>query len=171
MKKHLLFVIVALFAAFGAVQAQQPFFPTERNAFYDQLSTYLGSSTVKQEREEAAEIMKGFAGVWNSYYSDNEATTVIQLCELFHSKGGRAYANIFNFVEILQAVPTAGFTHRDVGNWLTYTDAKAKKSMNGMEKYLASCRSIFVDKVLSAKGNSKRLQSLSLSPQPLRVPV
>lgn len=150
-------MIVALFAAFGAAQAQQPFFPTERNAFYDQLSAYLGSSTVKQERDEAAEVMKGFAGVWNSYYSDNEAATVIQLCELFHSKGGRAYANIFNFVEILQAVPTAGFTHRDVGNWLTYTDAKAKKSMNGMDKYLASCRSIFVDKVLSAKGNSKWL--------------
>ena len=27
--------------------------------------------------------------------------------------------------------------------------------MNGVDKYLASCRGIFVDKVLSAKGNSK----------------
>ena len=157
MKKHLLSVFVALFVAFGTTWAQQPFFSTEKNAFYDQLSNYLNSSTVKQEKEEAIVIMKGFSGVWNSYYTDNEATTIIQLCELFHSKGGRAYANIFNFVEILQTLPTAGFTHRDVGNWLTYTEAKAKKSMNGMDKYLASCRSIFIDKVLSAKGNSKWL--------------
>ena len=151
-------MLFALFAVFGTAWAQQPFFPTEKNAFFDQLSTYLGSSTVKQEREEAAEIMKGFAGVWNSYYADNEAATIMQLCELFHSKGGgRAYANIFNFVEIIQAIPTSGFTHRDVSNWLTYTDLKAKKSMNGMDKYLASCRSVFIDKVLSAKGNSKWL--------------
>ena len=157
MRKHLLFLVVALFAAFGSAMAQQPFFPTEKSAFYEQLSTYLGSSTVKQERDEAATIMNGFAGVWNSYYSDNEQNEIIQLCELFHSKGGKAYANIFNFVEILQTIPAAGFTHRDVSNWLTFTSAKAKKSMNGMDKYLASCRSAFVEKVLSAKGNSKWL--------------
>lgn len=157
MRKHLLLMVVALFAAFGTAQAQQPFFPTEKNAFFDQLSSYLGSSTLKNEREEAAAIMSGFAGVWNSYYTDNEASTIMQLCELLHSKGGKAYANIFNFVEVLQTVPTAGLTHKDVSNWLTYTDLKAKKSMNGMDKYLTSCQSIFIDKVLSAKGNSKWL--------------
>lgn len=154
-KKHLLFLIVALFMPFGAAMAQQPFFPTEKSAFYDQLSAYLGSSTVKQERDEAAAMMTKFSGVWNSYYADNEQNEIMQLCELFHSRGGKAYANIFNLVDILQAVPTAGFSHKDVSNWLTFTSSKAKKSMNGMDKYLASCRSIFIDKVLSAKGNSK----------------
>ena len=157
MRKHLLFVMVALFVAIGSAQAQKPFFPTEKSAFYDQLSAYLASSTVKQERDEAAVIMKGFAGVWNSYYADNEQDEIMQLCELFHSKGGKAYGNIFNFVEILQAIPTAGLSHRDVGNWLAFTGMKAKKSMSGMDKYLASCRSVFVEKVLSAKGNSQWL--------------
>jgi len=78
------------------------------------------------------------------------------LCERLHAKsGGKAYANIFNFIEIAQKLPTAGLSHKDVNNWLCYTDAKVQKSMNGVDKYLASCRGIFVDKVLSAKGNSK----------------
>lgn len=154
MRKYL-FLIVAIFAFLGTVRAQQSFFPTEKSAFYEQLSAYLGSSTLKQEREEATAIMSGFAGVWNSYYAENEQNEIIQLCELFHAKGGKAYANIFDFVDILQSVPTAGFTHRDVSNWLYFTSAKAKKSMNGMDKYLASCRSIFIEKVLSAKGNTK----------------
>lgn len=157
MRKHLLFVMVALFAAIGSAQAQKPFFPTEKSAFYDQLSAYLASSTVKQERDEAAVIMKGFAGVWNSYYADNEQDEIMQLCELFHSKGGKAYGNIFNFVDILQAIPTVGLSHRDVCNWLVFTGMKAKKSMSGMDKYLASCRSVFIEKVLSAKGNSQWL--------------
>ena len=158
MRKHLLVLVVALFATFGAARAQQPFFPTEKNAFADKLSAFLNSSTSKTDRNEAIAVMNGFQGVLNSYYTDNEVATIMQLCELFHAKGGgKSYANIFHFVEILQAVPTAGLTHTDVSNWLTYTDLKAKKSMNGMDKYLASCRSVFVDKVLSAKGNSKWL--------------
>ena len=151
MKKGVLFAIIMLF--FGMANAlAQAFFPTEKTAFYNQLSAYLNSSTSKQDREEAAVIMQGFQGVWESYYGDAEANTVMQLCERFHAKsGGKAYANIFNFVEILQQIPTANFSHQDVNNWLSYTDAKAQKSMNGMDKYLASCRDIFVDKVLSAR--------------------
>ena len=100
--------------------------------------------------------MKGFEGVWNSYYSDSEVNTIIGLCNLLHAKsGGKGYANIFNLVEVLQRIPTGGLTHSDVNNWLVFTNAKAQKSMNGVDKYLASCRNIFVDKVLSAKGNSK----------------
>ncbi len=134
----------------------QGFFPTDKTAFVGALSNYLNSSTSKQEREDAAAIMKSFDEVWSSYYSDSEANTIIGLCNLLHAKGGaRSYANIFNFVEVLQRIPTAELTHTDVGNWLSYTNTKAQKSMNGMDKYLASCRNIFVDKVLSAKGNSK----------------
>lgn len=101
-------------------------------------------------------MMQAFRGAWDSYYSDAEINSVIQLCELFHSKSGaRAYPNIFNFVAVLQRIPTAGLPHKDVNNWLTYTQSKVQKSVNGADKYLASCQRIFADKVLSAKGNSK----------------
>ena len=155
MKKGILIIALTLF--FGLTSAfSQGHFSTDKSAFVGELSTYLNSSTSKQDREEAAVVMKGFGGVWNSYYSDSEANTIIGLCNLLHAKsGGKGYANIFNLVEVLQRIPTGGLTHSDVSNWLTFTNAKAQKSMNGMDKYLASCRNIFVDKVLSAKGNSK----------------
>ena len=155
MKKGILIAVCVLFASVTSSFAQA-FFPTEKNAFYDKLSSYLNSSTAKQDREEAAAIMQGFRGVWDSYYDDQEANMVMRLCELLHARsGGKAYANIFNYIEVVQKIPTAGLTHKDVNNWLCYTDAKTQKSLNGVDKYLASCRSIFVDKVLSAKGNSQ----------------
>ena len=155
MKKGILVAVFVLFVGMASTFAQA-FFPTEKNAFYDQLSAYLNSSTSKQERDEAAVMMQAFRGVWDSYYDNQEAAAIMRLCELLHSKsGGKAYANIFNFVEVVQRIPTAGLNHGDVNNWLSYTDAKVQKSMNGVDKYLASCRNIFVDKVLSAKGNSK----------------
>lgn len=158
MKKHLLVLIVASIFGCASLSAQQPFFPTDKAAFVEQLSAYLGSSTAKQDRDDAATIMNGFSGFWNSYYSDNEQNAIMRMCELFRAKGvGKAYTNVFNFVEILQAAPNAGLTHQDVSNWLTYTDMRSQKSMNGMDKYLASCRAIFVEKVLSSKGNSKWL--------------
>ena len=155
MKKGILCIVFCLLLGVTSAWAQG-YFPTDKTAFVGALSNYLNSSTSKQEREEAAAIMKSFDGVWSSYYSDSEANTIIGLCNLLHAKSGsRGYANIFNFVEVLQRIPTGGLTHSDVNNWLTYTNAKAQKSMNGMDKYLATCRDLFVDKVLSAKGNSK----------------
>ncbi|MBQ8957717.1 MAG: hypothetical protein IJ057_04365 [Bacteroidales bacterium] len=157
MKKGILIAVWLVLTSLGSAWAQA-FFSTEKTAFYNELSAYLNSSTSKKDRDEAAVILKGFEGVWESYYSDAEASTVMRLCELFHAKGGgKAYANIFNFVEVVQRVPTAGLSHSDVNNWLTFTDLKVQKSMNGMDKYLSSCRDIFVDKVLSAKGNSRWL--------------
>ena len=155
MKKGILIAICVLFASVTS-SFSQAFFPTEKNAFYDKLSSYLNSSTAKQDREEAAVIMQGFQGVWDSYYDDQEANMIMRLCELLHARsGGKAYGNIFNYIEVVQKIPTAGLSHNDVNNWLCYTDAKTQKSLNGVDKYLASCRSIFVDKVLSAKGNSQ----------------
>ena len=155
MKKGILLFVIPLLLGLTPAWAQGHF-STDKTAFIGELSTYLNSSTSKQEREEAAVIMKGFDGVWNSYYSDSEANTIIGLCNLFYDKSGsRGYANIFNFVEVLQRIPTGGLTHNDVSNWLSYTNTKAQKSMNGMDKYLASCRNLFIDNVLSAKGNSK----------------
>lgn len=155
MKRGILIAVLSLLLSASAAWAQS-FFPTEKDAFYEQLTAYLNTSTSKQERDEAAAMMEAFRGVWDSYYSDAEISTVIRLCELYHSKGGaRAYSNVFHFVAVLQRVPTAGLTHRDVNNWLSFTESKAQNSMNGMEKYLKACRDIFVDKVLSAKGNTK----------------
>ena len=155
MKKGILIAICTLLMSASSIFAQA-FFSTEKNAFYDELAAYLNSSTSKQDREEAATIMQAFRSVWDSYYDDQEANMVIRLCELLHAKsGGKAYGNIFNYIEVVQKIPTAGLTHKDVNNWLSYTDTKTQKSLNGVDKYLASCRSIFVDKVLSAKGNSR----------------
>ena len=155
MKKGILIAVCVLFASITSSFAQT-FFPTEKEAFYDKLSSYLNSSTSKQDREEAAAIMQAFQGIWDSYYDDREANMIMSLCELLHARtGGKAYGNIFNYIEVVQKIPTAGLTHKDVNNWLCYTDAKTQKSLNGVDKYLASCRSIFVDKVLSAKGNSQ----------------
>ena len=155
MKKGILIAVFSLLLGLSSTFAQA-FFSTDKEAFYNDLSAYLNSSTSKQDRDEAAIIMHDFRGVWDSYYDGQEANTIIGLCELFHAKsGGRAYANIFNFVEVVQKTPTAGLSHKDVNNWLSFTDAKARKSMNGMDKYLEASRNIFVNKVLSAKGNSK----------------
>ena len=155
MKKGILIAVLSLFLGMSSAFAQA-FYPTEKNAFYDQLTAYLNTSTSKEEREEAAKMMQGFRGAWDSYYSDAEISTIIRLCELFHSKSGaRAYPCTFNFVAVLQRIPTAGLTHKDVNNWLVYTDAKAQKSVNSMDKYLSACQKIFVEKVLSAKGHTK----------------
>ena len=155
MKKGILIAVLSLFLGASSVFAQA-FYPTEKNAFYDQLTAYLNTAASKEEREEAAAMMKAFRGVWDSYYSDAEINMVIQLCELFHSRSGtRAYPNTYRFVNVLQRIPTAGMTHKDVNNWLTYTDAMAKKSVNNMDKYLKACQDLFVDKVLSSKGHTQ----------------
>ena len=107
MKKGILFIVFCLFLGVTSVWAQD-FFPTDKTAFVGALSNYLNSSTSKQEREEAAVIMKSFDGVWNSYYSDSEANTIIGLCNRFHAKSGsRGYANIFNFVEAFPLISTS----------------------------------------------------------------
>ena len=66
MKKGILIAICTLCLGVASTFAQA-FFPTEKNAFYDQLSAYLNSSTSKQDREEAAVMMQNFRGVWDSY--------------------------------------------------------------------------------------------------------
>ena len=155
MKKGIFIVCFSLLIGVASTWAQA-FFSTDKETFYNELTAYLNTSTSKQDRDEAATMMKTFQGFWDSYYSDSEINTIIRLCELYHAKSGtRAYANIFNFVAVLEKIPTDGMSHKDVGNWLRYTETKSLKSMNGMDKYLASCQGIFADKVLSAKGNSK----------------
>ena len=154
MKKGILVVLSLIMGVTSAFA--QAFYSTEKNAFYDQLTAYLNTAASKEERAEAAVMMKAFRGVWDSYYTEAEVNTVIQLCEMFHSKAGtRAYPDTYRFVNVLQRIPTAGMTHKDVNNWLTYTEAKAQKSVNSMDKYLKACQDLFVDKVLSSKGHTQ----------------
>ena len=154
MKKGFLIVIFCFVLGLGHAFSQA-FFSTDKATFFDELTAYLNSSTSKQDRDEAAALMTGFAEVWNTHYSGNDAATAIRLYETFHKKSAsRAYANIFNLTEVLYRIPSM-MSYGDVSNWLTYTDMKAQNSMNGMDKYLSSCRAIFAEKVLSAKGNSK----------------
>jgi len=156
MRKRLFSLLVFIVVGVGTAMAQQPFFSTEKTAFLEQLTAYLNSSTSKQERDEAAVFMNGFSAVWDGYYSDNEQNIIMQFCELLHAKsGGKVYANISNYVEVVQRIPNTSLTRQDVSNWLNYTDMKARTSMNGIDKYLSSCRALFVDNTLSAKGNSK----------------
>ena len=151
MKKRCIAILMIILMGALSVQAQAVF-SSDKNVFVNELKAYFSTSTSKADREEAAEMMQRFEEVWNSYYSDSENNTVIGLCNLFRSKsGGNAYANIFYLIETLQKAPASGLTHKDVGNWLSFTDTKAHKSMNGMDKYLASSRSVFVDRVLSAR--------------------
>ena len=75
----------------------------------------MNSSSSKQDREEAAVMMQTFRGVWDSYYDNQETAAIMRLCELLHSKsGGKAYANIFNLVEVVQRIPTAGFLRKSL---------------------------------------------------------
>ena len=155
MSKRLILLSFLFLTGIVTVRAQA-FFSTEKATFFEELSAYLATGNSKQDRDEAAAMMNNLSEVWNTYYSGQEAATVIRICELFHAKSGsRTYANIFNFTELVLRVPTCGLSHQDVFNWLTYTDTKTQKSLNGVEKYLASCKAVFVEKTLSSKGNSK----------------
>ena len=154
MSKRLILLSFLFLTGIVSVKAQA-FFSTDKNTFFEELSAYLATGNSKQDRDEAAAMIANLTEVWNTYYTSQETATVIRICELFHAKSGsRTYANIFNFTELVLRVPTCGLSHQDVFNWLTYTDTKTQKSLNGVEKYLASCKAVFVEKTLSSKGNS-----------------
>ena len=111
MKKGIFLAFVILFLGVASSFAQA-FFPTEKDAFYEKLSTYLNTSPSKQDREKTAAVTEAFRGVWDSYYTDAEANMVMRLCELLHARSGsKAYANIFNYIETIQKIPTAGLSH------------------------------------------------------------
>ena len=73
MKKGILVVVFALFVGMASSFAQA-FFPTEKAAFYDKLSSYLNSSTAKQDREEAAVIMQGFGALGTAITTTRKPT-------------------------------------------------------------------------------------------------
>ena len=151
--KYLLIVFLLALSLSGFAQQT---FSTDKATFLEEMTAYLGSSTSKNDREEALAMMTGFTDVWNGYYNASDAKAVAEICETLHKRSGqRAYYNIFTFVDVLHHLPVSGLSHPDIYNWLCYTNGKCSKSASGFDKYIAACRTVFVDKILCEKGNSK----------------
>lgn len=155
MMKRILLATLFLFFGLGTLCAQD-FFSTDKTAFFDELTAYLNTSTSKTDRDEAAAMMQSFGEVWNTRYSGRDVEAVVRMCNQFHAHGGnKAYFDIFTLTEILNKIPLTGMQQADVHNWISYSDQKSQKSLNGFDKYLSACRAVFVEKTLSGKGNSK----------------
>ena len=152
MKRFVLLAAILLAFAIGVYSQSKPF-STDKDAFIEELNAYLTSATSREDKAEAETIMKDFRGVWNNHYDPEEAALSIGLYELMRSKtGNRAYYNIFTFTEILLRAPYNGMTKSDMNRFLTYTSRRFAKRQAQMEKYLKSCRDLFVDHVLGEKG-------------------
>lgn len=156
-KKRLLLLLI-LFLVGADILSAQTVFSKEKGVFFDELTTYLKASSAKSGGSNIMDALSGFGEAWNTYYNDEESAIVIGLCDKIYSKSGtKAYSSISCLVEILQKLPESGLVHKEVNNWLHFTHQKAAKSWSGFDGYLSSCRSVFVEGVLSAKGNSKWL--------------
>ena len=151
--KKVVTVLVAFFAIALGGMAQTSHFSTDRDRFIEELKSYLTSSSSKDDKAEAEALMNDFRGVWTMHYDATEAALAIDLYELIRSKtGNRAYYNIFTFTEILLRAPYNGMTKGDMNRFLAFTKHRFSQRQNRMEKYLKSCRDLFVDHVLGEKG-------------------
>lgn len=136
--------------------AQQKFFPDDKMAFFEQLKTYLYSSTSKEDKKSAEAMMQDFERIWLQDYGTEDAQLAMGFYEMMHAKsGGRAYYNIFTFTEVLYYAPQRGMGSEDRHRFLSYTIKKFPNRPNGLEKYLKQCRDIFADQVLGEKGIMK----------------
>lgn len=146
--KRIFTIIVLLLLGIGL--RAQGVYSTDREAFFDELSTYLNSSTSKTDREDAAVLMTRFHDVWNQC---RDSQRIIQLFEGLRSKSGqRAYFNTFTLVEVLCSIQNNGMTADDVQRWLTYTEKRFAKRASTMDKYLKACSALFAQGVLSEHG-------------------
>ena len=141
--------MLVLLAINGFAQTQP--FSKDRDQFFEELDTYLTSS--KDSKAEAVSLMNEFRGVWNMHYDTEEAAMAMDLYELMRTKtANRAYYNIFTFTEILLRAPYCGMTKSDLDRFLSYFSRRFSKRQSQMDKYLKSCRDLFVDHVLGDKG-------------------
>ena len=151
--KKVVSVLVALFVVVMGGLAQATHFSTDKDKFFEELNSYLISSTSKEDRAEAETLMNDFRGVWTMHYDAAEAALAIDLYELMRSKtGNRAYYNIFTFTEVLLRAPYNGMTKGDMNRFLGFTKRRFSQRQTQMEKYLKSCRDLFVDHLLGEKG-------------------
>lgn len=151
--KRVAILAVILFALTQGAFSQSKPFSTDKDAFIEELNAYLTSATSKEDKADAEAIMKDFRGVWNNHYDTEEEALSIGIYELMRSKtGNRAYYNIFTFTEILLRAPYNGMTKSDINRFLTFTTRRFGKRQAQMDKYLKSCRDMFVDHLLGEKG-------------------
>ncbi len=156
--KRVVTVLILLFAFVMGCVAQTTHFSTDKDKFFEELKSYLTSSTSKEDRAEAEALMNDFRGVWTMHYDAAEAALAMDLYELMRSKtGNRAYYNIFTFTEILLRAPYNGMTKGDMNRFLGFTKRRFAQRQNQMEKYLKSCRDLFVDHILGEKGATQWL--------------
>ena len=145
------FVTLLVMAVGGFAQTKH--FSTDQDQFFEELKAYLTSSTSREDRAEAEALMHDFRGVWNMHYESAEAALAIDLYDLMLSKtGNRAYYNIFTFSEILLRAPYNGMTKTDLNRFLVYTKRRFAQRPGQLDKYLKSCRDLFVDRLLGGKG-------------------
>ncbi|MBR4146692.1 MAG: hypothetical protein IKU00_02230 [Bacteroidales bacterium] len=151
--KRVVLVWVALLSIVVGGFAQSTHFSTDKDRFIEELKAYLTSATSKDDRVEAEALMKDFQGVWNMHYDATEAALAIDLYELMRSKtANRAYYNIFTFTEVLLRAPYNGMTKGDMNRFLNYTKRRFAQRQAQMDKYLKSCRDLFVDHLMAEKG-------------------
>lgn len=149
--KRIVILLVACLAFAASAFSQSKPFSTEKDAFFEELNAYLTSS--QDDKAEAMALMNEFRGVWSNHYDAAEATLAMELYELMRKKtGNRAYYNIFTFTEILLRAPYNGMTKNDMNRFLVYSGRRFAKRHTQMDKYLTSCRDLFVDHVMEARG-------------------
>lgn len=93
--KHLLIIFLLALSLSGFAQQT---FSTDKTAFLEEMTAYLGSSSSKTDRDEAAAMMTGFADVWNEYYSSTDAKTVAEICETLHKRSGQRLIPTFSLL-------------------------------------------------------------------------
>ena len=151
--RNIVMVVAALLAFNVCGFSQNKPFSTNKDLFLEELNAFLISSSSKENKAEAERLMNDFRGVWNMHYDESEAALAINLYELMRAKtANRAYYNIFTFTEILLVAPYNGMAKTDINRSLVYTNGRFAKRQNQMEKYLKSCRDLFVDRVFGEKG-------------------
>lgn len=156
MMKRVVILLVALFVGMADAFPQSKSFSADKDAFFEELNAYLTSSTSKDDRAQAEAMLNEFRGVWNNHYDEAEAALAIDLYELMRSKtGNRAYYNIFSFTETLLRAPYNGMTKGDLNRFLSYTKNRFSNRQVQMDKYLKSCRDLFVDHLFGEKGTTQ----------------
>ena len=155
-------VFVTLLVLFVDGYAQTARFSSDKDKFLEELNTYLTASSSKDDKAEAETMMSEFRGVWNMHYDAAEAALAMDLYELMRAKtANRAYYNIFTFTEILLRAPYNGMTKGDMNRFLSYTKSRFAQRQAHLDKYLKSCRDLFVDHVMGEKGVQVNQRHLS----------
>ena len=155
MKRVVTALVLFLSVALGGFAQTKPF-STDKDQFFEELDAYLTSTASKDDAKVVEAMMNEFRGVWNMHYDAAEAILAMNLYELMRAKtANRAYYNIFTFTEILLRAPYNGMAKADMNRYLAYSAHRFSKRQSQMDKYLKSCRDLFVDHVLMDRGTTQ----------------